>query len=249
MSTAPNECQALNRRFLSCRLEWLRVREQPPAEHHPHHAPLPHLFQRSPGQTGRSISSSTKRPGSNKMASDSWLRWVLISPRCQQQQGIRVKLALQRSLQLAAENGTDSVFTPAARISVCAVDALRPESSSLEPQQNYFSALQIEKKKKLSLFILFFCVIESTSEWRTLIWASIQQSAVASRSLSQEPAGLTSSLEVSGVNYLSLVHTHKSSSPIYKHGTAAAETRSAHTDPRQSSPPPPKQLLFLTLLL
>lgn len=128
MSTAPNECRVLNRRFLSCRLEWLRLREQPPAEHHPHHAPLPHLFQRSPGQTHRSISSSKKRPGLNKMALDLWLCWVLISPRCQQQQRIRVKLALQRSLQLSLQNNTDCVFTPAARISVCAVDALRPES-------------------------------------------------------------------------------------------------------------------------
>lgn len=160
MSTAANECQALSRRFLSCRLEWLRVREQPPAEHHPHHAPLPHLFQRSPGEAGRSISSSTKRPGSSRMALDSWLRWVLISPRCQQQQGVRVKLAPQRSLQLAVENATDSVFTPAATISVCAVDALRPESSSSEPQHNDFSALQIKIKKtepkQKPVFISFF---------------------------------------------------------------------------------------------
>lgn len=45
--------------MLSCRLGRLHVWEQPPAEHHPDHAPLPHPFQRPSGQAHRSISFGT----------------------------------------------------------------------------------------------------------------------------------------------------------------------------------------------
>lgn len=51
--------------MLSCRLGGLRMWEQPPAEHHPDHAPFPHLFQWSSGQTHLSISLSTPQTDSN----------------------------------------------------------------------------------------------------------------------------------------------------------------------------------------
>lgn len=64
---------------------------------------------------------------SYEMASDLWLGRVLILPRCQQQQAVRVGLSTAQPAAVGVKQGAMlCLLLPP----VCAVDALRPESSS-----------------------------------------------------------------------------------------------------------------------
>lgn len=93
--------------MLSCRLGRLHVWEQPPAEHHPDHAPLPHPLQRPSGQAHRSISFGTtahvgrslqKQKRQQQMWNNNnikkkecvWIGCEPLSCGCQQQQAVEL---------------------------------------------------------------------------------------------------------------------------------------------------------------